>query len=61
MKHLRTMLADESGAALAEYGIILAVFSIVALSGFALLVAVANGDLARATGGLRSLADRPPG
>jgi Flp pilus assembly pilin Flp len=57
---LTRMLADDEGGAMAEYGLILAVFSIVAMAGFALLVTIANGDLGRATTGLRGIADRPP-
>ncbi len=60
MTVLARMLRDETGAALVEYALILAVFSLVAMAGWTAVVFAANGDLARATGGLRSLADQPP-
>lgn len=54
------MLRDDAGATLVEYALIMAVFSLAAIAGWSAVVASANGDLARATGGLRGLADQPP-
>ncbi len=60
MSSFARLLRDETGAALVEYALILAVFSLVAMAGWTAVVAAANGDLSRATGGLRGLADQPP-
>ena len=60
MSALARLLRDESGATLAEYALIMAIFSVVAIAGMSAIVSAANGDLSRATGGLRGLEDTPP-
>ncbi len=42
---LKGFLMDEGGQELAEFALVLSVFSIIAMVGFALIAAVANGAL----------------
>ena len=54
------MLRDEAASTLAEYALILGMIALVSIAGLTAVVAGANGNLARETSGLHSLADQPP-
>jgi Flp pilus assembly pilin Flp len=50
MQKLDTLLAQDEGQTMAEYGVVLTVITLAALSAFTLLAAASTGALARVAG-----------